>query len=119
MSDLDAARAFLQARFECNESTIFIAHQGDTAIGFAQLYPSFSSVSLARTFILNDLYVSEPHRKKGAGTQLLAAAVEFGKSSGAIRLTLSTATDNTSAQALYQEAGWERDQQFHVYHYKL
>ena len=49
-SDAHAAREFLLARFDNHESTVFIAHEGERAIGFTQLYPSFSSISLARIF---------------------------------------------------------------------
>ncbi len=66
-SDPLGAREFLLARFNHGESTLFIAHEADTGIGFVQLYPSFSSTSLARTFILNDLFVYESHRGRGVG----------------------------------------------------
>jgi ribosomal protein S18 acetylase RimI-like enzyme len=115
-ADLAAARAFLAERFNHNESVLFIARDGDAAVGFAQLYPSFSSVSLARTFILNDLFVSEGNRGQGVAKQLLAAAAHHAQSLGAIRLTLSTATTNTAAQSVYEAAGWQRDAQFYVYH---
>lgn len=118
-SDLRGAREFLLARFNHGESTIFIAHEAGIPVGFAQLYPSFSSVSLARTFILNDLFVNESDRKNGAGKLLIAAAVEFAKSLGALRLTLATAVDNKPAQALYHSSGWKRDEQFVVYHYTI
>jgi ribosomal protein S18 acetylase RimI-like enzyme len=118
-SDLDAAREFLKARFSHSESVIFIAIAGESAVGFVQLYPSFSSVSLARTFILNDLYVSPEVRRCGVANQLIRAAVEYAGSLGAIRLTLSTAMTNEPAQLLYQSSGWQRDQQFYVYHYPV
>lgn len=118
-SDLPGARKFLLARFNHGESTLFIAHEAGVAIGFAQLYPSFSSVSLARTFILNDLFVCESHRKKGVAKLLIAATVEFAKSLGALRLTLATAADNKPAQDLYHSSGWNRDEQFVVYHYTI
>ena len=70
-SDPDAARKFLMARFNHHESVLFIAHDGDTPVGFTQLYPSFSSVSLARVFILNDLYVHEHARRKGVASKLM------------------------------------------------
>ena len=47
------------------------------AIGFTQLYPSFSSLSLKSVWILNDLYVYEEYRKQGVGKMLLDAAKEF------------------------------------------
>ncbi len=91
----------------------------ETAVGFCQLYPSFSSVSLARAFILNDLYVVESSRKQGIATMLLNAAAEFAKELGAIRLTLSTAISNQAAQHLYEQAGWIRDQDFYVYNLRI
>ncbi|MES2364257.1 MAG: GNAT family N-acetyltransferase [Pseudomonadota bacterium] len=117
--DVGAARAFLLARFHHAESTIFIALEGASAVGFTQLYPSFSSVSLARIFILNDLYVDAHARRKGVASKLMSAAVEFARSQGAVRVSLSTATTNVTAQALYQSAGWKRDEQFLVYHLTL
>jgi len=116
-SDEDAARKFLLERFNHGESTLFIALQGETALGFAQLYPSFSSAALARMFILNDLFVRESFRRQGVGGKLMAAAIEFGKQLGAVRLTLATAASNKEAQALYESAGWERDDRFLTYHY--
>ncbi|CBK40828.1 Acetyltransferase, GNAT family [Nitrospira defluvii] len=118
-SDVAAARTFLLARFASRESTLFIAHQGEMAIGFAQLYPSFSSVSLARIFILNDLFVQEQARRTGVASSLLSAAATFAVSLGAVRLSLSTALTNDAAQALYRSAGWNRDEQFSVYHLAL
>jgi hypothetical protein len=47
-SDVAAACSFLRERFDHGESVLFICHEGATAVGFAQLYPSFSSVSLSR-----------------------------------------------------------------------
>ena len=118
-SDAAAARAFLLARCANRESTLFIAHQGERAIGFAQLYPSFSSVSLARIFILNDLFAQEQARRAGVASSLLSATASFAVSLGAVRLSLSTALTNDAAHALYRSAGWKRDQQFSVYHLAL
>lgn len=118
-SDVAAATAFLRERFNHGESVLFIAHAGTQPVGFAQLYPSFSSVSLARTYVLNDLYVDERHRRAGAGHLLLNTAAQFAQALGAIRLTLSTARHNTTAQSVYADAGWQRDEQFLVYHLPL
>lgn len=115
-SDIRAARAFLLARASHGESVIFLAKEGARAIGFAQLFPAFSSVSLAHTFILNDLYVRPEGRRQGVATRLLQAAEEFARKIGAVRLTLSTATTNEQAQALYKLAGWKQDEKFYVFH---
>jgi ribosomal protein S18 acetylase RimI-like enzyme len=114
--DVALARAFLLERFQHHQSVIFIALDGTReALGFTQLYPSFSSVSAARTFILNDLFVVAQARRRHVGAMLLEAASTFGQRAGAIRLSLSTATDNDSAQALYAANGWVRDTGFYEY----
>jgi ribosomal protein S18 acetylase RimI-like enzyme len=118
-SNLCAVREFLLARFHNHESTVFIAYENEKAIGFTQLYPSFSSISLARIFILNDLFVHEQARRKGVASALMSAAVQFATASGADRLSLSTAITNEAAQALYHSAGWKRDDQFLVYDFDI
>ncbi|KQM40904.1 GNAT family N-acetyltransferase [Sphingomonas sp. Leaf10] len=111
-SDLDSARRFLTERTLQGQSVILIA--GDDA-GFAQLYPSFSSVRMQPTMILNDLYVRPEMRCRGVGEALLHAACDVARESGAARMSLSTAVDNSAAHALYVRAGWERDAHFHTY----
>ncbi len=118
-SDISAVREFLLDRFNHGESVLFIAYADITPVGFTQLYPSFSSVSLARVFVLNDLFVDEQARRKGVASKLMSAATEFASSLGAVRVSLSTATTNQTAQALYQSAGWKRDEQFYVYHFAI
>ncbi|MBV9508040.1 MAG: GNAT family N-acetyltransferase [Acidobacteriia bacterium] len=118
-SDPERARQFLLKRFEHNQSVIFIAAQDGAAIGFTQLYPSFSSAAMARIFILNDLFVSPEARRRGIGTALLQAAAEYGRRVEAIRLVLSTELANTNAQSVYQNAGWERDSVFCSYQLTL
>lgn len=115
-SDTLAARTFLLERFQHNQSVLFLALQPNgTAVGFTQLYPSFSSVSAARSFILNDLYVAPEARRSKVGARLLEAAATYGRAVGAIRLSLSTAIDNETAQALYASQGWVRDTKFYAY----
>ena len=101
-NDLAAARAFLKARFDHGESVVFIAHEGAVPVGFAQLYPSYSSTALARVFTLNDLFVHESSRRKGVGATLLASVEGYAWSHGAVRVTLNVAIENTSGQALYE-----------------
>jgi ribosomal protein S18 acetylase RimI-like enzyme len=118
--DLGLAREFLRDRFQHSESVILVALRPDgSAVGFTQLYPSFSSVSMARIFVLNDLYVSAEARRMGVGAMLLGAAARFGRETGAVRLTLSTEVNNVTAQALYEGEGWVRQEEFFVYNLTL
>lgn len=94
------------------ETVIFVAEEREELIGFIQLFPIFSSVSMKRTWLLNDLYVNEKARGKGAATALLNAAKEFGKETNAKWLLLQTAADNFTAQKVYEKNGWVRETDF-------
>ncbi len=116
-SDAQAAQQFLYDRLANNESVIFIARHDDAAVGFTQLYPSFSSVVMQRIWILNDLFVLPTARGQGVAEALLRRAAQFAKETQAKRLVLSTAIDNIAAQRLYEKLGWQRDTMF--FHYEL
>jgi GNAT superfamily N-acetyltransferase len=119
-ADLSLARTFLRERLEKNESIIFIALLADgTATGFTQLYPTFSSVSMAPILTLNDLFVSQAARRLGVGKALLNAAADYGRANGAVRLSLRTENHNITAQALYEQEGWKRETQFYSYDLSL
>jgi GNAT superfamily N-acetyltransferase len=90
-SDRLAATAFLRERFNHGEAVVIIAFSAEGAIGFAQLYPSYSSASLARVFILNDLYVAEAGRRRGVASRLLTGVEGCAWSLGAARVTLNVA----------------------------
>jgi GNAT superfamily N-acetyltransferase len=118
--DLELARAFILERFQHGQSIVFLAlDMNGSPLGFTQLYPSFSSVSARRIFVLNDLFVAPNGRRRKVGRLLLQAAAEFARKVGAARLTLSTALDNSAAQALYENSGWVRDDAFCTYTFPL
>lgn len=114
-SNLEAAEAFLTERIMKNESVIFVALLGNKGAGFTQLYPSFSSVTMQRQWILNDLFVDPEFRKTGVADAIMHTAEEFSYADNAKGLVLSTAVDNLPAQALYEKRGWERDEAFYTY----
>jgi GNAT superfamily N-acetyltransferase len=114
--DLLASRRFLKDRLERGQSEIWVAVESDQVVGFVQLYPLFSSVSLGPILVLNDLFVVPGARRRGVGALLLAAARDFGTLLGAHYLELSTAVDNP-AQSLYEQSGWLLDREF--LHYEL
>ena len=116
-SDHAAARAFLTERIERDESVIFLAYATPhVPVGFTQLYPSFSSVSLKRVWILNDLFVRSDVRRGGVGRALLERARQHAVETGAKGLVLSTGVMNKPAQTLYESCGWLRDDEFFQYH---
>ncbi|MFF2289430.1 GNAT family N-acetyltransferase [Peribacillus butanolivorans] len=114
-SNLEGAREFLKERLTNQESVIFMAFDGDNPIGFVQLYPSFSSVSMMRSWVLNDLFVKGNARKKGFGEKLLKAAITFAKETGAKGVSLETDKDNGNAQKLYEKIGFIRESNYFYY----
>lgn len=116
-SDLDGARSLLRERIERGESVIFLAMQGEKAVGFVQLYPMFSSDAMKRLWILNDLFVAPEARRSGAAKLLMERARQWAVETKAKGLVLETAVTNVAAQRLYESLGWKRDDLF--YHYYL
>ena len=93
--------------------------QAGSLTGFTQLYPSFSSVSVGRIWILNDLFVTPESRRSGVARMLIQAAHEHARETGALRVALSTAHSNQSAQALYESIGYVRDTEFRSYSFPI
>lgn len=113
--DRAAAVRFLEERLDGEDSTVFIAIMGASGpemVGFVQLYPSFSSLALWGTEILNDLFIVPGRRREGIARMLLATAIEYARQRGAASVELSTQHTNRSARALYRELGFEDDLEF-------
>jgi ribosomal protein S18 acetylase RimI-like enzyme len=117
-SDLQAAFDFLEQRVAKNESVIFLALLKNEAVGFIQMYPIFSSVSLKRAWLLNDLFVAENARNQGVAEALLQEAKQYGEETDAAFIILQTADDNYKAQSVYEKNGWIKTQDF-FYEYPL
>lgn len=115
-ADLARAKFFVSERLERLDSVLLVASNiSGELIGFTQLFPAFSSVATARTYILNDLFVATGSRNVGVAGLLLDAACEAGRITGGIRLSLSTAVSNIPAQKLYEAKGWLRNERFLQY----
>ncbi len=111
-SDVAAAKLFLENRIKKEQSVIFIALDNkNKGIGFTQLYPTFSSVSLQSFFILNDLFVLPEARNTSIGALLLSKAKNLCKEEKCKGLALETALDNP-AKKLYERLGWKQDTDF-------
>jgi ribosomal protein S18 acetylase RimI-like enzyme len=115
-SNVMGAREFLKARLMNEESVVFLAVEGSNPVGFVQLYPSFSSVSMRKSWVLNDLYVEEQFRGKGAGEKLIHKAIQFSKETGAKGILLETGKENKNAQRLYEKIGFEREANYFYYY---
>lgn len=114
-SDPDAVREYVRGRLANGECVVFLAREGAEDLGFTLLYHHWSTVALGHVWLLNDLFTTPAARRKGVGWALMEAAADFARADGAKRIWLRTATDNHTAQALYEKFGMTRDVQFYRY----
>ena len=115
-SNLNQSRHFIAERIARDESVIFFGRDTDgEALGFVQLFPTFSSIDAHRTWLLGDLFTTPAARGKGVGTLLMNAARDFALSTGAKGMVLETAIDNLTAQRLYESLGYKRDSGYYTY----
>jgi len=119
-ADEKRAEAFISERVTRSLGQYFLAwNEGSTersAIGFMHLMPSTNTLAMRPIWLVEDLYVDLSARGLGIGSALLRYAEDFARSTGAERLTLSTAHDNVAAQKIYQKLGYVRDEHFLYFH---
>ncbi|MED4699777.1 GNAT family N-acetyltransferase [Lysinibacillus capsici] len=116
-SDLQQAEQFIQERVMGAESIIFLAYLEEEPVGFAQLFPVFSSVAMKRAFLLNDLFVAKQARKQGVAQALMEQCYSYCQQEDARYMMLETARDNVQAQKLYEKMGMTIDET--VYYYSI
>lgn len=115
-SNLTQSSNFIAERIARDESAIyFVEDDTGEALGFVQLYPTFSSIDAHRTWLLSDLFTTPAARGRGVGTLLMNTARTFALLTGAKGLVLETATDNLGAQRLYESLGYVRDTGYYTY----
>lgn len=114
-------RAFLERNLREGRSTIFLARDAESgaAIGFVQLFQTYSTVWLGPQLILEDLFVAHKARGAGTATKLLERAEGYAREIGAVGMFLETAMDNEAAQRVYERAGWTRENRFCKFNAKL
>jgi ribosomal protein S18 acetylase RimI-like enzyme len=81
-----------------------------TAVGFATLYWTFSTLAASAIGLMNDLYVDPQARGGGTGRALIEACEAECAARGLPLLEWETAPDNTTAQALYDSLGAQRSE---------
>ncbi|MET4095796.1 GNAT family N-acetyltransferase [Arthrobacter sp. UYCu712] len=111
----EAGRQFVQDRLTAGDSLIYLAFADEYPVGVAQVYPTFSSLSLARSWVLNDLFVDSAARGSGVGRALLRTITAEAAAAGAVNVALETAGDNSRAQGLYESEGFVAETDFRHY----
>lgn len=115
-SDIVSSKAFIENRLINQESIIFLAISDlNEAVGFVQLYPSYSSVAMKRMWYLNDLFVVETARNQGVARSLLKQVKSFAQETDALTVKLATAMTNKHAKSLYESEGYLKVTAFEHY----
>ncbi|MGL4597929.1 MAG: GNAT family N-acetyltransferase [Bacteroidia bacterium] len=110
-SDLDRAREFVRERLTQNDTVFFLAvNRAEKGCGFVHLFPIFTSVGTQKHWLLNDLFVSPDQRGQGLGRELIRKAKTYASQTKAKGLLLQTALDNATAQKLYENENFVRDE---------
>ncbi len=110
--------AFVQGLLTQGSTRFFIAREADDlpALGFVHLMPSINTVAMRPIWLLEDLYVASEARRSGVASALMRHAETFARDTGAERLTLATAHNNTKAQSLYKRLEYIRDDHYWYFH---
>ena len=117
----DSSRKFLETRLKRKESIIYLAlaDDEDKLLGYCQLFPSYSSLSLKRVWILNDIFVAEDARRMLVADRLLQTAKQMAKETNAVRMRVATSVSNEVAQKTYESIGFREDIRFKNYTLEL
>jgi GNAT superfamily N-acetyltransferase len=113
----EESRRFLQERLSNDESVIFLASNGDDAVGFIQLYPLWSSWYCRRIWFLSDLYVDEAARNHGVGRRLVERAIEYARETDAASVMVELPRSEPHLVEFYGKLGFDRDPIFELARY--
>lgn len=109
-ANVDGAAGFYRSRFDTPDSAVFVAEIDGEVVGFAYLErDELNYAELLRDGAwLHDIYVDEPARAVGVGTDLINAAADAARRMGAGKLLLTVAARNAVAQQVFENAGFRR-----------
>lgn len=109
------SKNWLKDRIDNGEAAFLVAENNGSIIGFATLYQGFSSISLQKYWILNDLYVRDEARGLGVGSALMAEADKLAVGTNTKGIELETAISNTLAQSMYEKLGYVENTKYKRY----
>ena len=92
-----------------SQGAVFIARDGDQAIGVATLDWKWSSLKGARIGYLEDLFVDPESRGSGTADALIRACADRCRELGMPALLWATMPDNHRAQKVYDRSGAEAE----------
>ena len=122
-SDLPKVREYLKERITKNDSVIFLSFavlndsKKEVLMGFAQMYPAFSSLHLSRVWSLSDIFVELRFRRQNVGANLIEKCQELSKDTKSCGITLETDKTNVIGNRMYPQSGFILDQEHNIYYW--
>jgi ribosomal protein S18 acetylase RimI-like enzyme len=117
----EASRRFLHDRL-VNEQAVILLAEDETSgkvLGFCQLIPSFSALTLNPSWVLKGIYVVEEARRQLVAHKLINEAKERARAAGIKRMTVMTGEENDAAHELYRSLGFSDDAEFTYFALRL
>ena len=107
LGNLEGAEWFYGSRNDTEDSAVLVAEIDNRVVGFAyMLYEKINYPDLLENALrLEDIYVDDSARGRGAGKALMRAAVEKAKQFGADKLVLTVAAKNAFAREFFSRNG--------------
>ncbi|MEZ8283443.1 GNAT family N-acetyltransferase [Vibrio splendidus] len=116
---LSDSTKWIEDRLSEDNAVFLIAESEQEILGFVTLYQGFSSISLSKYWILNDLFVSKDARGLGLGRSLMEQAEMYASATKSKGIELETSKDNLLAQSLYKDLGYIENERYKSYFKKV
>src|SRR5688500_18806372 len=101
---------FLETQLDRPDAAVFVAERDSAVVGYvyAGLEPLSWKELRGPAGFIHDIVVDDTARRSGLARQLLQAAVDWLRGHGAPRVMLWTASQNETAQILFDSIGFRR-----------
>jgi len=96
---------------ETKVAEAIIVFQENLPVGYAIFYPNFASFRGQRGIYLEDIYIKQEFRGRGAGEMILKHIAKIGKERGFERIDFQVLEWNTPAVGFYERLGATRDEE--------
>ncbi|MBN2349891.1 MAG: GNAT family N-acetyltransferase [Bacteroidales bacterium] len=89
---------------------ILFASYKEKLIGLTNCFINFATFTLKPFINIHDIVVLNDYRNMGVGRKLMEGIIHKAKTIGCSKITLEVRSDNSRAQALYQDLGFEESE---------
>lgn len=107
-ADATGYAQFLGSRLDDKDSVVLVAEHQSDIVGYvyAAIEPLSWKELRDECGFIHDLLIADPTRRRGVGTALLNAAIEWLRERGMPRVVLGTAAQNETARRLFEQRGF-------------